>query len=231
METEVKKWLREQYQSAPSDGPQAKKMKFRDVHAELSTQFSLINFNPKMVHQEIKGVFPETYSKPVGKGRIKHVFGIERVPSSQQGSSQCEVLQEKVTQLEDRVRELEQHLEFSREINSLLAPNLSLYHGPNNIANFEGFKMDSLVEELVKVAPNLYSLFQTLGQTSRHATDDHGTDVMTVMSICTLLKCRSQKVLGVQLLITLMLLARSTNKQVRTSTPVMNTTASILGSS
>ena len=101
-------------------------------------------------------------------------------------------------------------------MNSLITPNLSLYHGPNSIENFERFSMDSLVEEFKKIAPNLYELFQTLGQTARHAPDNQ-TDsdyVTAVMSLCTLLKCRSQKVLGVQLLISLMLLARSTNKQV-----------------
>ena len=75
--------------------------------------------------------------------------------------------------------------------------------------------MDGMVEEMMTISPTLYGLFQTLGQTSRHA-GDNGVDVSVVMSLSTLLKCRSQKVLGVQLLITLMLLARSTNKQVPT---------------
>ena len=214
----MQKWLREQYRSAPSEGPEAKRMKFSDMYTDLSSRFSSTNFNPKMISQEIKGAFPDTYSKAVGKGRVKHVFGIERATQAQDSTSQCEGLRERVRQLEDRVRELEQHQEFSHEMNSLLAPNLSLYHGPNNITNFDSFTMDSMVEELVKISPTLYDLFKTLGQTSRHA-DDEGTDVTAVMSLCTLLKCRSQKVLGVQLLITLMLLARSTNKQVRTSAP------------
>ena len=214
MESEVKTWLNEEYQSTPSEGPQAKRVKFSELHDHFSSQFPSTNFNHQMVHQEIKSVFPDTYSKAVGKGRVKHVFGIERVSRSQ-STSQCEDLQKRVRQLEDRVRELEQHLDLSREINSLLAPNLSLYHGPNNITNFRNFTMDGMVEEMMTISPTLYGLFQTLGQTSRHA-GDHGVDVSVVMSLSTLLKCRSQKVLGVQLLITLMLLARSTNKQVPT---------------
>ena len=95
---------------------------------------------------------------------------------------------------------MEQPSKLFLEMNGLLTPNLSLYHGPNTIENFDKFSMDDLVGELVKLAPNLYELFQTLGQTHRHG-EGEGDDVMAVMSLCTLLKCRSQKVLGVQLLI------------------------------
>lgn len=219
MESEVQKWLRERYRPAPSDGPQAKNMKFGDVHHDLSTRFTPTSFNAKMVSQEIKTAFPNTYSKAVGSGRIKHVFGIERVAPSDlpSTSGHVEALEQRVRQLEERVRELEQPSQLSLEMNNLLTPNISLYHGPNTIENFEAFSIDSLVSELSKFAPHLYELFQTLGQTARHTNDNQAEsdDVMAVMSLCTLLKCRSQKVLGVQLLITLMLLARSTNKQVR----------------
>ena len=68
MDSEVKKWLREQYRSTPSEGPEAKRMKFSDIYSDLSSQFTSTNFNPKMVSQEIKGAFPDTYSKAVGKG-------------------------------------------------------------------------------------------------------------------------------------------------------------------
>lgn len=218
MESEVKRWLRERYRSAPSEGPHAKKMKFRDLHDDLSAQFSPATLNFKTVsHQEIKAVFPNSFSKPVGKGRLKHVFGIERVGCERTSgtstkSPEYEALEQKVRQLEERVRELEQPKIF-HEMNTLTTPNLFVYHGPNNITNFDKFSLDCLVEELTKLAPNLFELFQTLGQTAR-SSDDQSDDVMAVMSLCTLLKCRSQKVLGVQLLITLMLLARSTNKQV-----------------
>ena len=220
---EVQKWLKEHYHSAPSEGPLAKKMKFGDLQDALSSQFSSTNFNPRMVSREIKTAFPNTFSKALGKGRLKHVYGIQRVglsslPSTST-SSEHEELKQKVRQLEERVQELERELKqpavFANEMNSLLNPSLSVYHGPNDIANFDNFSMDSMVAEFTTLAPNLFELFQSLGQTSRH--DNQSGNVRSVMSMCALLKCRSQKVLGVQLLITLMLLARSTNKQVCSS--------------
>ena len=217
-ESEVTKWLRKRYCSASSEGPQAKKMRFSDLQHELSTHFTSTAFNSRMVSQEIKTAFANTFSKAVGSARTKHIFGIECVasaslPSTSETPEREAQLIQKVQQLEARVRELEQPSQLFLEMNGLLTPNLSLHHGPNTIENFDKFSMDDLVGELAKLAPNLYELFQTLGLTHRHG-EGEGDDVMAVMSLCTLLKCRSQKVLGVQLLIALMLLARSTNKQV-----------------
>lgn len=224
---EVQKWLRERYQSAPTEGPLAKKMKFGDLQDALTTQFSSTIFNPRMVSREIKTAFPNTFSKASGKGRLMHIYGIEQVGHELPcvpKTPEHEACEEKIKLLEKRVQELEKELNrpstVYNEMNSLLTPSLSAYHGPNDIKNFDAFSMDSMVEELTKCAPNLFGLFQTLGQTSRHidsSDSSENNDVMSVMSLCTLLKCRSQKVLGVQLLITLMLLARSTNKQVSRS--------------
>ena len=181
-------------------------MWFSDLQHELSTHFTSTAFNSRMVSQEIKTAFPNTFSKAVGSAQTKHIFGIECVASASLPSTsetperEAQLIRQKVQQLEARVRELEQPSKLFLEMNGLLTPNLSLYHGPNTIENFDKFSMDDLVGELVKLAPNLYKLFQTLGQTHRHG-EGEGGDVMAVMSLCTLLKCRSQKVLGVQLLI------------------------------
>lgn len=56
-----------------------------------------------------------------------------------------------------------------------------------------------------------------LGQAYRLACDTSiasAQEFKALMSLFTLVKCRSAKVLGIQLLITLMLLARSTSRQV-----------------
>ena len=194
---EVQEWLRERYRSAPSEGPLAKKMKFGDLQDALSTHFSLTVFNPRSVSAEIKYAFPNTFSKAVGKGQLKYVFGIEKVDSeslsslpSTSKSPEHEALKLKVRQLEERVQELERELEqprtkFSHELNSLLAPNHSVYHGPNDITNFDSFSMESIVAEFTKLAPKLFELFQTLGQTARHTSscDNPSDDVMAVMSL------------------------------------------------
>ncbi len=119
---EVQKWLRERYQSAPSEGPLAKKMKFGDLQNALSAQFSSTIFNPRKVSREIKTAFPNTFSKAVGKGRLKHVFGIEQVGSelpslpSTSKSSEYEALEQKVRQLEERVKgSWNDHQRFTRK--------------------------------------------------------------------------------------------------------------------
>ena len=209
----VRQWLCKHYRSVPADGPQEKRVKFSDLHEELTTNFAPhTNVTSNVVSQEIKGTFPGAYTKAVGKGRAKYVFGIERVVAV----SECEdveVLQSKVRVLEERIRELEQPPRLADEMNHMLTPDCALYHGPNTIEHFDKFSMDSLMEEARTLAPDLYSLLQTLGRTERNTTC-RDNEIMTLTSLCTLLKSRSQKVLGIQLLIGLNLLARSTNKQV-----------------
>ena len=218
MNSKVRQWLREHYRPAPSGGTLAKRIKFSIMHDELSAQFTPTTFSSRTVSQEIQTAFPETFTKAVGSSRAKHVFGIERVtPLRTSALSECEQLRQKVQLLEDRVRELEQpSQQLTSEVNSLLNPTLALYHGPNTIENFEAFSMESLMAEFTSLAPNLYTLVTTLTGQTEQCTDNiaGSNDIMTVMSLCTLLKCKSQKVLGMQLQIALMLLARSTNKQV-----------------
>ena len=101
-----------------------------------------------------------------------------------------------------------------------LQADLSANHGPNTVNHFEEFSIDVVIAELKRNAPDVHKLFSILGQTNRH---DDGDDLkrlsqLRVMtSMTTLLKCRSVKVLGVQLLIVFMLIARSTSKQVKHS--------------
>ena len=77
-----------------------------------------------------------------------HVFGIEPVDSalpsgipSLPKTPEHLALEEKVKQLEKQVQELEKQLSLPsnvyNEMNSLLTPSLSLYHGPNDITNFD----------------------------------------------------------------------------------------------
>ena len=212
----VKQWLCKHYRSAPADGPQEKRVKFSELHKELTVSVAphAVTVTPNIVSREIKGTFPGAYTKAVGSSRAKYVFGIERVNTA--ATCDCEdveALRSKVRMLEERVRELEQPLRLCDEISHLLTPDCAMYCGPSTIENFNKFSMESLVEEASNIAPDLYTLLQTLGRTDRH-TPSRDNEIMAVMSLCTLLKSRSQKVLGIQLLIGLMLLARSTNKQV-----------------
>ena len=101
---------------------------------------------------------------------------------------------------------------------ALLHPDNTIFHGPNSIDHFNHFSLDEVIREMRTSAPDVISLLSTLkiGRSDRH--DDQHTRLLTQLrvmsSLCTLLKGRSIKVLGLQLLLTFMLLARATSKQV-----------------
>ena len=250
MESEVQ-WLRKRYRSASTDGPTAKKVKYEEIHDDLAAQFPTKTYNSKLVSDVIKAAFPQTYSKPAGKSRMKHIFGLEAAsgqgPSTSQATStevtraivtpDCASVQkeldrereekaqllERIKHLEDRVAHLERLQSFSpshlsNEMKAVMRPGNAAYHGPDTIAHFDTFSIDGVVAELNQFSPDLYQLFKFLGQCGEHGDDIQYSitldEVKVVTSICTLLKCRSVKVLGLQLLLTLMLLARATSRQV-----------------
>lgn len=137
-------------------------------------------------------------------------------------SQQIADLQHQIHVLQQKVHELEQQKEspvsgtFDTQMNQLLQADLSVHHGPNTINNFEEFSVDVIFEELRRYAPDVYKLFCTIGQTSRHNEENELSrlsQLRVMTSMTTLLK--SIQVLGAQLLIAFMLIACSTSKQVR----------------
>jgi hypothetical protein len=62
-------------------------------------------------------------------------------------------------------------------------------------------------------APDLLDFMIKFGNTDRIASGSTN-DLKEMMAVFTLVKCRSTKVLGIQLLLTLMLVARSASRQV-----------------
>ena len=104
------------------------------------------------------------------------------------------------------------------QIGKLLSSSLSVFHGPNTIEHLEEFSVDAVIADLQTNAPDVVQLFNMFRQTNRH---DEGHELATLSqlrmmtSLTTLLKCRSIQVLGVQLLLTFMLIASSTSEQVK----------------
>ena len=101
-----------------------------------------------------------------------------------------------------------------------LHPSNIVYSGPSTIKHFQSFSVQGVISELKRHAPDVYKLIAALGTT--HTLDSEGedretrlSDLRCVTSLCAMLKNRSMKVLGIQLLITFMLIARATSKQVR----------------
>ena len=72
--------------------------------------------------------------------------------------------------------------------------------------------MSGLVDEVNRFAPEFFSLLLGLGQNEYSIADSDECKVVT--SLMCLVKCRSSRVLGLQLLMAYMLLARSTSRQV-----------------
>ena len=100
------------------------------------------------------------------------------------------------------------------EIDSAVLSRHLLLHGPDTI---DGFSMSSVIAELKATCLEVYSLVPQLS-TQRYATDSDVPDeeLKGVMAVCTLLNARSARIKGLQLMISLMLVARASGKQVYT---------------
>ena len=109
---------------------------------------------------------------------------------------------------------------LDEQVQALLHPHMLCYHGPNTMDHLTSFSIDTVLQELRTNAPDVMELLSTLARTGRFEEGDaddqhaHTATLRTVTSLCTLLKARSVKVLGLQLLLTFMLIARATSKQV-----------------
>ena len=97
-------------------------------------------------------------------------------------------------------------------MNSIVSPRHSAYHGPDTLAHFNNFSLVGFMNEFRLRAPELWKLFTTIAQTELHSLG--GEEDTTVVSLCTLLKDRSKRVLGLELLISFMLIARATRREV-----------------
>ena len=93
---------------------------------------------------------------------------------------------------------------------------LHMRHGPDSVEHFNDFSMSNVIAELQASCPHVYKLIQQLGSTLRNARDDAVSheELKGVMTICTLLNARSARVKGMQLMVSLMLVARAAGKQV-----------------
>ena len=125
-------------------------------------------------------------------------------------------LQRSVQELEARVIEQEQaassaptHNSLVQQMDDILTKGCQVIHGPDTPEHFQQFSIDSVID--------VYKLFMELGNTDRNVPLHGGHDaekVRAVTSVCTLLKARSVRVKGIQLLISFMLIARATSRKV-----------------
>ena len=219
--------LRKRFQETPTEGPEAKRVKFQTVHQSLATGFPTVDFNSKMVSDALKAAFPHTTRKPAGKAQLLHVYGIEEIQDEVTSeipqhfaNLQAILTKERETnaKLQERVRQLESQLEqrqtpalLDLQMEAMLNPDNIVYHGPDTVEHLEHFSMGDIISEFKQNAPQLHELFQSLGKSSN---DTCANETKIITSLCALVKSRSRKVLGLQLMISFMLIARATNKQV-----------------
>ena len=119
--------------------------------------------------------------------------------------------------LRQRIVELEHKSpELDDQIQALLGQNLHSYHGPDTIEHLKSFSLNAISAEFSANAPDVVELIHQLGNCSRHEgheDDEHSrpATLKSITALSTLLKCRSVKVLGLQLFLSIMLI---TNKRV-----------------
>ena len=232
------RWLKRHYEEGSTGGPTAKRVKFQTLHEQMSSQFPSKRFNSQMVSAYIKEAFPMSVSKRCGQSKATHIFGIQlrsnpgastpALPISSDSSLSSDIstieenrlLKERVKQLEERIHELEKHApeRFSQQMNHLTFPSNAIYHGPDTLQHFTDFSMDVLIDECKQYAPDLFKLLTNLGEADRLALEPGETPYLAtakvITALSTLSKCKSKKVLGIQLLISFMLIARSASRQV-----------------
>jgi len=193
----------------------------------------------------IQQAFPNAESKVAGKSRSKHILGIQLVThtaslhlqgdtstSTQLSSPQLAELletertenvklQEKIAILEARVQELMQTTPVSlgQQADQLINKSNTLTAcGPDTLEHFHGFSIDRMIHELHEQVPDVYALFMQLGDVERNVSSG-GTsaeELKAVSALCTVLNARCSRMKGMQLLISMMLIARSTGRQVST---------------
>ena len=246
-EAEVNQWIKRQYRESPASGPGASRIKFSDILEEAQHAFPTANISPYIVSNAISTKFPMSVSKKVGNKKHKYVYGIEVNESGgtcstpvagltsqvmaleqsvQQERRMKECLWQQLQQLQQQFDELKQQQQISLsmqrlddQMQTLLQPNMTSFHGPDTVDHFHNFSLDKVISELHAAAPDVVELFQQLAKGDRFDDDDDELSRIVQMrlttALCTLLKGCSVKVLGIQLLFSFMLITQATSKQVR----------------
>ena len=203
-----------------------------DIHQQIAQQFPSDPIDHGQVGRLIMKAFPNAQSKRIGEEKT-FIVGIELCATLQPTSESPEALLQvekarseqlslQVQMLEARVRELEQrplqhtYNPLLKQVEAVFREGQNVLHGPDTPTRFDNFSLAAVTDELRTFAPDLFSLLNRLAKSQRNEASEEVTveQRKVVMSLCTLLNARSQRVKGLQLLISFMLVARATSKQV-----------------
>ena len=220
-------------------GPYRACMKFEDVQKLLADHFG--DVSSYEVKKILEAAFPHAQSD-----RSTYILGIrpsqmDATPAfspetasqlstvtPQQSSDMISSLTAENTRLHSRISELEAEIKLLQRSSVQLAvaeqqadhltTHSFIAHGPDSLEHLHSFSIVSLMQQVKSEAPDLFRLFETLGNPRRNLQSEHLAieEVKGMVSLSTLLNARSRKVKGLQLLIAIMLIARATSKQVST---------------
>ena len=235
--------LKRSYSETPIEGPDAKRVKFSDVHDSLMAQFPSELISKQMASHAIQEAFPNTQKQRSGREKNTYIVGIQS-PVQIHPSNPVDVLQaqnqqltERVHQLEARIHELEEQTSQStslvrqeilpsmtgthpdttskimQQMDTLLQNACQIIHGPDTPDHFPEFTMDAVIGEVQSIAPDVYQFFAQLGNTNQMMKFLLKKGKSSCH--CTVLNARSRFENGLQLLLSIMLIARATSKQVR----------------
>ena len=105
----------------------------------------------------------------------------------------------------------------------MVAQSVVCQRGPDTLLRLDEISFDSIIDEFQSYTQELYHLFLQLGDSKRHQLPQQSAltvqEIKTVTSMCTIFNARSQRFKGLQLLISMMLIARGTGKQVNITKP------------
>lgn len=209
------------------------RVKFTDIHQLLLEAFPDDTCSSVEVSRLVRSAFPAAQVKRETKGKKETFYiGMERCCAGP--SSECsleaslrnermmnEMLTSKVHQLEEEIQSIRQNSvpisTYQLEFSSVLSESSTLCLGPNSLEHLDNFSLSEIASDLQLKAPNLFSLFRDLGDTNRNARPDTSTTtegIKALASLCTLANARTQRAKGVQLFLSIMLIARAVNKQV-----------------
>ena len=200
------RWLKRSYSEVPSDGPDAKRVKFSDIYEGL-TEKCPSGISIVSCLAAIQEAFPNSERKRLGEDRQKYVVGIEPVQELQEAQpdeqtidpaeslrAENERLRLQVQQLQEQVKKLteQNHLSSSNHVltqqfDALLQQGRQVLHGPDTPQHFPEFSLRSVIDEIETNAPGVWKLFLELGDVERNAAGDASAEKKAIMSLCTLL--------------------------------------------
>lgn len=158
--------------------------------------------------------------------RSTYVFGVDMADSGVSlGSDERERLHRRIQEFEGQVQDLQRQVhelqsfqKMVSEAERVLSMATDSSGGPNTVSRMAEFGLDTIVADLEMYSPVLLQLFRQLGDTSRNQRMDGCLcveETKSIISLCILLNARSNRFKGLQLLLSMLLVAKGAGKQVR----------------